>query len=327
MVINVGISACLLGEKVRYDGGHKVDHYLKETWGQYVSWYPVCPEVECGLPVPREPMQLIRSPEGIRLKTRKSGRDHTKRMGKWMEEKLVKLEKEPLCGFVFKTKSPSSGMRGVRVVEGDKIYNNGIGIFAQAFMLLFPHLPIEDNARLQDPAVRENFMTRVFVYHRWLDYIVNDRSVKGLMAFHCRHRLLLMAHSPDLVPRLGRRMSALTGKNGEAGAHLSAGRNQLNQAVFMDYLGLLMQGLSMRTTIKKNTNVLYHILRCFEKKFSMDEKNAAVEVIENYYRGAISLVVPVTLLQHHLRRYPNNNLTGQHYLHPQPLELMLRNHV
>jgi uncharacterized protein YbbK (DUF523 family) len=167
--IKLGISACLLGKKVRYDGGHKLDHYLKDTMGLYIDWVAVCPEVEYGLPVPREPMQLVEtSKEQPRLIVIHTGEDHTLGMRRWAETKLNELEKEGLCGFVFKSGSPSSGLRGVKVYNASGIARRtGTGIFAGEFIKRFPLVPVEDDLRLRNPFLRENFIERVFVFRRW----------------------------------------------------------------------------------------------------------------------------------------------------------------
>jgi uncharacterized protein YbbK (DUF523 family) len=165
--IKLGISSCLLGNPVRFDGGHKLDRTLRDTMGSFVEWVPVCPEVECGLPVPRESMCLVGDPESPRLVTEKTGVDHTDRMQKWISKRLDDLKKEELCGFVFKSRSPSSGMQGVKVYpRAGHPGGRGSGLFARAFMERFPLMPVEDEGRLNDPGLRENFIERVFVYSR-----------------------------------------------------------------------------------------------------------------------------------------------------------------
>ena len=163
--IRIGISSCLLGNKVRYDGEHKQDHYLADTLGRYVEWIPVCPEVEYGLPVPREPMRLEGDPKAPRLVTIKTGTDHTDGMLKWASSRLKELERDNLSGFIFKNRSPSSGYVGVNVYSPTGI-RRGIGIFAGAFIKHFPHLPVEDEVRLQDPKVLEKFIKRVLTMKR-----------------------------------------------------------------------------------------------------------------------------------------------------------------
>ena len=170
--IKIGISSYLLGEKVRYDGGHKLDRYITDTLGQFFEWVPVCPEVEYGLSVPREAMHLIGNPGSPRLVTIHTGIDHTEGMLKWAKKKLKELEKERLCGFIFKSKSPSSGIGGVKVYTPSGMPSQkGVGIFGGAFIQYFPLIPVIDEGRLHDPNLRENFIERVFVYKRWKEFL------------------------------------------------------------------------------------------------------------------------------------------------------------
>jgi len=202
--IKLGISSCLLGNKVRYDGGHKLDHFLTDTLGRHVDWVPVCPEVECGLPIPREAMRLVGDPEHPRLITIRTKVDLSGRMAAWAKKKVAELETQDLCVFVFKSRSPSSGMRGVKIYTDAGMPNaTGSGLFARAFMNRFPLLPVEDEGRLHDPGLRENFIERVFVYQRWQDYVREDGSLGELVSFHTRHKLLLMSHSLKHYTELG----------------------------------------------------------------------------------------------------------------------------
>lgn len=311
--IRIGISACLLGNKVRYDGGHKHDPYVTDTLGQFFDYVPVCPEVEYGLSVPREPMHLAGSVEDPRLVTIHTGVDHTAGMKEWAAEKLDELARQGLCGYIFKTKSPSSGMRAVKVYVGSgPPVHRGVGIFAAAFMKRFPLIPVEDEGRLHDPGLRENFIERVFVFERWRRFTDNKPSLGGLVDFHTRHKLLVMAHSPKHLSALGR----LVGNAKGYGQDLSNA-----------YIETLMEGLRLIATSRKNTNVLHHITGYFKKDLSSDEKKELLEVIEWYRRGLMPLVVPVTLLNHYVRRYDKPYLNGQYFLNPHPVELMLRNHV
>ncbi len=311
--IRIGISACLLGKKVRYDGGHKQDPYVTDTLGQFFDYVPVCPEVEYGLSVPREPMHLAGSVEDPRLVTIHTGVDHTAGMKEWAAEKLDELAQQGLSGYIFKTKSPSSGMRAVKVYMGSgPPVHRGVGIFAAAFMKRFPLIPVEDEGRLHDPGLRENFIERVFVFERWRRFTDNKPSLGGLVDFHTRHKLLVMAHSPKHLSALGR----LVGNAKGYGQDLSNA-----------YIETLMEGLRLIATSRKNTNVLHHITGYFKKDLSSDEKEELLEVIEWYRRALIPLVVPVTLLNHYVRRYDKPYLNGQYFLNPHPVELMLRNHV
>jgi uncharacterized protein YbgA (DUF1722 family)/uncharacterized protein YbbK (DUF523 family) len=313
-IMRIGISSCLLGEEVRYDGGHKLDLYLKETLGSFVEWVPVCPEVECGLPIPREAMHLVGDPESPRLVTVRTGQDYTLQMLRWAENKLKELEEQDLCGFVFKSRSPSSGMKGVKVYSPDGMpKHRGVGIFARTVMEHFPLLPVEDEGRLTDPGLRENFIERVFVFQRWKDFMRTERTIKDLISFHTDHKLLILSHSPKHYRTLG--VLVATAKE-SAPEHLHS-----------EYLGILMEGLRMIATIKKNTNVLQHIMGYFKHRLTPDEKKELIGVIDDYHRGLIPLIVPIVLLRHYVRKYDEPYLKRQHYLNPHPAELMLRNHV
>jgi len=314
MILRLGISTCLLGENVRYDGGHKHDRYLTDVVGPFVEWVPVCPEVECGLPVPREAMRLVGDLENPRLMTQKTGIDHTTRMYHWAETKLEELESMQLCGYIFKSKSPSSGMRDIKVYN-EKGYpaKKGVGLFAKAFMERFPLLPVEDEGRLHDAGLRENFIERVFIMHRWQQFMSNDPTAKGLLQFHTYHKLLMMAHSVKHLSLLGKLAGNIKQNSFE---------NLTNQNIYN-----MMDGLKLKATVKKNVNVLQHIMGYFKKQLSKDEKQELLEVIENYHHSLVPLIVPVTLLNHYVRKYDESYLKNQHYLHPHPAELMLRNHV
>ena len=312
--IKVGISACLLGEKVRYDGGHKLDHYLKDTIGRYVDWVPVCPEVECGLPVPREAMHLIKAVGGPRLVTVRTGLDHTDSIRRWAVQRLNELEKEDLCGFIFKSRSPSSGLRGVKILDASGIPStSGVGIFAGAFIEHFSLMPVEDDSRLQNPLLRENFIERIFVFRRWKDLIRSRGTIRDIVDFHTDHKLLILSHSTIHYRKLGSLVANAK----------SYPASKLNS----EYFGSLMEGLRLISTVKKNTNVLMHIAGYFRKRISANEKQELIEVIENYHKSLLPLIVPVTLIRHYVIKYSVEYLARQYYLNPHPLELMLRNHV
>jgi uncharacterized protein YbgA (DUF1722 family)/uncharacterized protein YbbK (DUF523 family) len=316
--IRVGISSCLLGNRVRFDGGHKLDRYLRDTLGAHVEWVPVCPEVESGMPVPREALRLVGDPEHPRLVTSRSGVDHTEVMQAWAERRLDALERDDLCGFVFKSRSPSSGMRQVKVYPpaGGVPSHAGVGIFAGAYMERFPLLPVEDEGRLNDPGLRENFIERLFVMSRWKRFRSDDGTAGGLVSFHTDHKLLVMAHSPKHYAALGK----LAAGAGAQGRRPAAG-------LLDAYAASLMEGLRLVATTAKHTNVLQHAAGYFKRLLTAEEKAELGEVIESYRRGLIPLIVPVTLLAHYTRIYGEPWLARQHYLHQQPRELMLRNHV
>jgi len=312
--IRLGISACLLGEKVRYDGGHKLDHFIRDTLGQWVEFIPVCPEVECGLPVPRDSMRLTGDPAAPRLVVEKTSVDHTERMTAWAAVRLEQLAAENLCGFIFKSRSPSSGMERIKVYNGQGVPSKtGVGIFAGLFMRRFPDLPVEDEGRLHDPLLRENFIERIFVMRRWRDVLADGFSTGALIEFHTRHKLLLMAHGVEGYRALGR---------------LVAGAKDLpREQLLREYPALLMKSMRLIATTKKNVNVLHHLLGYFKKVLPPDEKQEVLELTDAYGRGHLPLVVPLTLISHFVRKYGQPYLEKQYYLNPHPLELKLRTHV
>lgn len=312
--IKLGISTCLLGEPVRFDGGHKRDRFLTDTLSRYVEWCPVCPEVECGLPVPRESMHLEGHPETPRLVTTRTHVDHTERMVNWARKRLKELEEENLCGFVFKSNSPSSGMERVRIYDTKGVPKKmGVGVFAKAFMEHFPLLPVEEEGRLHDLWLRENFIERVFCLKRYRDSLQGNGSVGGLVNFHTDHKLLFMAHSPQLYREMGRLV-----------AHA---KEQKRAELFARYEQLMLRALKARATPKKNANVLMHMMGFLKQRLSADEKQEMLEIIEEYRRELIPLVVPITLMQHYVRKYKEPYLARQYYLKPHPIELQLRNHA
>ncbi len=311
--IKLGISACLLGENVRHDGGHKLDHYLKYTLGKFVQWVPVCPEVECGLPAPRESMRLVGYPENPRILTIKTHKDYTVQMKKWIRNKVVALEHENVSGFVFKSKSPSCGMQGIKVYSSSSgiSVRKGIGLFARGFMEKFTYVPAEEDCHLQIPERRENFIENVFVFYRWKKFLKEDGSIKGLTTFHTNHKLLIMSHSTETVKDLGK-MAAQPGGTGK-------------KDLFDQYCKTLMAVLKLKTTIKKNVHVLQHILGYFKRELSSWEKKELLGIIEQYRKNQGPLIVPITLLRHYAHKYDKEYLKSQYYLNPHPIEFRLRN--
>jgi uncharacterized protein YbgA (DUF1722 family)/uncharacterized protein YbbK (DUF523 family) len=312
--IKIGISSCLLGNNVRYDGGHKWDRYVTETLGEYFEWVPVCPEVEYGLPIPREAMHLVGEPASPRLVTVRTGIDHTSGMLKWSDKKLKDIENEELCGFIFKSRSPSSGISGVKVYTPSGMPSRrGTGIFGGAFMRHFPIIPVIDDGRLHDPQLRENFIERIFVYRRWKDFLQNNTSIKDFVAFHTEHKLLILSHSPKHLSALGKLVADAKRRD--------------RKELFTEYIQLLMEGIQLIATAKKNTNVLLHIAGYFKKNLSPDDKKELLEIIDQYHRKYVPLIVPIVIINHYIRKFNEPYLQKQYYLHPHPLELMLRNHV
>jgi uncharacterized protein YbgA (DUF1722 family)/uncharacterized protein YbbK (DUF523 family) len=312
--IRVGISSCLLGENVRYDGGHRLDHFLADTLGRFVEYVPVCPEFEAGFGIPREAMRLTGDPAAPRLVTRDTGRDLTGRMNRWIGGRLRELEKVDLRGFIFKSGSPSSGMERVKVYDGKgNSRKNGAGLFARAFMERFPCVPVEDDGRLHDIALRENFIVRLFAFDRWKEECSRDPRPAAVIGFHARHKYLLMAHSPAKQKEMGK---------------LVARVREMGRRDFMErYEELFMETLRCQATVKKNVNVLEHMAGYFKDRLDADEKKELAEVIGQYRQELIPLIVPVTLVRHYVRTHGEEYLSGQYYLDPHPLELKLRNHA
>ncbi|MBN2641951.1 MAG: DUF523 and DUF1722 domain-containing protein [Victivallales bacterium] len=312
--IRLGVSTCLLGEKVRYDGQHKNDRYISGTLSKFFDYVPVCPEVECGLGVPREAMHLEGDADSPRLVTIHSHIDLTDRMQSWIRTRLDQLEHEALCGYIFKSQSPSSGMKNVKVFNpktGIPV-KNGVGMFARAFMERFPLLPVEEEGRLNDPGLKENFLERVFAYGRWQE--LNKNLTKhNFIEFHTRHKLQLMAHSPEYYRKLGQLAAAVS----EKGLAATCG----------EYLPIFMKTLGLHSTIKKNINVLQHIMGYFKKQLSADEKSELLEIFDSYRQELIPLIVPITLLNHFIRKYKQDYLKEQYFLNPGPFELCLRNYT
>jgi len=312
--IRLGISSCLLGEKVRYDGGQKLDHFITETLGKFVEFVPVCPEVECGLGIPREAMHLAAAPDGPRLVTVRTGVDHTERMRAWAQKRVMELEQEDLCGFIFKSDSPSSGMERVKIYSGKGMADKtGVGIFAQEFMQHFPLLPVEEEGRLHDPGLRENFLESLFTMKRWRETRALGTKRGHLVDFHTRHKLLIMSHSPKHYGLLGKLVAQM--------------KEIPLPEMYERYQTLLMEALRLKTTIKKNANVLLHVMGYFKKNLSPAEKDELLRIVNNYRKGYVPLIVPVTLLNHYMWKYDQTYLKSQYYLDPHPLELKLRNHV
>ena len=312
--IRLGISTCLLGENVRYDGGHKRDRFIIDTLGEFVEFVPVCPEVECGLPVPRESMHLVGDPESPRLVTTRTKIDHTERMVNWARKRLGELEKENLCGFIFKSNSPSSGMERVKVYnERGMALKTGIGMFARAFMDHFPLIPVEEDGRLHDIKLRENFIERIFALKRWRELLGHHQSRGKLVAFHTEHKLLILSHS--------QKHSRILGKLVAEAKKIPA------EQLYSQYEVIFTEALRLKTTIKKNINVLQHMMGYFKKQLSADEKRELLETIDQYRGEYIPLIVPVTLIKHYVRKYDQPYLKQQLYLNPHPIELKLRNHA
>ena len=312
--IKVGVSSCLLGNEVRYNGQHKLDLYVRDVLGQWFDFVPVCPELECGLSVPRESMRLVGDLNHQKLVTSRTGIDHSERMASWIDRKLPELASENLMAFIFKTKSPSSGMRKVKIYNesGNPVSYDGVGLFAKSFMERFPDIPVEDEGRLKDSGIREQFIESVFVLDRWRKAVA-EGTAASIVEFHTRHKYAFMAHSPEKLKALGK----LTAQSGA----LEYGE------LVRRYRSVLGELLGEKKTRKMNYNVLLHILGYFKKNITSREKQELLKEAELYYNGTTPLIVPLTLIRHYTDKYEEPYLMKQFYLNPHPAELGLLNHI
>jgi uncharacterized protein YbgA (DUF1722 family)/uncharacterized protein YbbK (DUF523 family) len=314
VALRLGISRCLLGEEVRFDGGHKRDNFLTEVLGRYVEWVSVCPEVEAGLGTPREAMRLVGNPQQPRLVTIKSGTDHTRALETMTTNRIERLKNLDLSGYVFKKGSPSCGIERVRIYnEDEKLSRNGVGLFARAFMKQFPLIPVEEEGRLCEPTLRDNFIERVFCYRRWQDLVQSGITKQALQQFHAIHKYLLMAHHPQQCEVLRRLI-------GQAHEHRP-------KELAHRYGELFMNTLAVKATVRKHVNVLQHMLGHFKERLGAHEKAELLGVIGDYHHGLTPLIVPLTLIKHYVRIFDVGYIRDQVYLNPHPKELMLRNHV
>jgi uncharacterized protein YbgA (DUF1722 family)/uncharacterized protein YbbK (DUF523 family) len=312
--IRLGVSRCLIGEEVRFDGGHKRDTFLTEVLGRYVEWVPVCPEVEARLGTPREAMRLVGHPQDPRLVTIKSGTDHTRALETMTTNRIEELKNLDLSGYVFKKGSPSCGIERVRIYnEHEKLSRSGVGLFARAFIEQFPLIPIEEEGRLCEPTLRENFIERVFCYRRWQDLVQSGVTRQALVQFHTIHKYLLLAHSPQQYEVLGR----LVGQ-----AHQHRPKELAHR-----YGELFMKALAVKATVRKHVNVLQHILGYFKERLGAWEKAELLGVIGDYHHGLTPLIVPLTLIKHYIQIFDVGYIREQVYLNLHPIEFMLRNHV
>jgi len=313
--ILVGVSTCLLGEKVRWDGGHKHDRYLTDLLGRYFEFVPGCPEAEVGMGIPREPVHLEGDLTAPRMVGNNTGSDWTERMQRYSRRKLKELVPLGLSGYVLKRASPSCGLERVPVkpVGGGMPRKSGVGLYAAELLRRLPQLPVEEEGRLNDAALRENFIVRVFAYHRAQRLFAGRPGRGDIVAFHSREKYLLLAHSPAHYQQLGQLVAQV--KDYTAGEFRER------------YLSGFMAALQHRATVGRNVNVLHHLLGYLKDRIDPAEREDILQVIATYGGGLVPLIVPITLLNHHLKVQQVTYLLEQSYLQPAPAELALRNHV
>ncbi len=312
----IGISRCLLGDEVRYDGGHKRDPFLVSTFGRFVEWVPVCPEVEVGMGTPREPIHLVASNDGgspLRLVGVTSREDWTARMTTFAASRVRALKSATLAGYVLKQDSPSCGLDGVRVLAGERVTRSGRGLFADALVGMLPDLPVVEEGLLNDPAQRENFVERVFAYQRLRALLSGRWTIQQLVVFHSMHKLQLLSHSRQGYAQLGRLVA-------DAVKHPRRDLSATYQRVFMTTL-------SRAATPGRHADVMTHAIGHLKRLIQTGDRDELLAAIDEHRRGLVPLVVPLTLLRHHVRRHDVGYLKDQTYLEPHPRELALRNHV
>ncbi len=310
----VGVSACLLGQPVRYDGGHKRDAFIAEHLSKHLELVPVCPESAIGLGVPRPTIRLLGDIARPRLVgTSDAALDVTEKMETYAKCRVNEFT--DLCGFILKKGSPSCGMERVKVFHPDGAHaeRKGSGVFARILKQSLPLLPIEEEGRLNDAVLRENFINRVFVMSRWQWLLQEGLDATRLLDFHTAHKYLVMAHSQAAYQRLGRLLANLS--------HVDL------QRIAEIYSEELMHALKRRIGRKRHVNVLQHILGYLKKRIDKEDKIELNASIEAYRRGETPLIVPITLLRHYFRRHPDPYMEKQLYLHPYPDNLGLRNRI
>lgn len=308
--IRVGISSCLLGEEVRFDSGHKHHSYTTGTLGNYFEFRSFCPEMNIGLGVPREPVRLVDSDGEIKcIGTKTKELDVTDKLIQCALEQSSWLD--DVYGYIVKKDSPSCGMERVKVYKNDMPERIGSGLFTHTMMRNYPDLPVEEEGRLGDPVLRENFIKRVFIYKRWRDFLESNPGWDGLYDFHARHKYILFSHDQDKARGLGKKLSEV-------------GKVDMSEYA-VEYGRQLMEILKKPATRKNHVNVLMHIQGYLKRELDKDDKQELTDTIEAYRLGYVPLIVPITLLRHHFRKAPDDYINSSYYMNPHPAELMLLN--
>ncbi len=308
--LRLGISSCLLGENVRWDGNARGDPYILGTLTRHFDFVPVCPELAIGLSVPREPVRLVGPPEARRvLGVNDPALDVTDALASY--GKRMAGEVRDISGYILKARSPSCGMEEVAVyrLRGGRPAKQGRGMYAQTFMAARPELPVEEEGRLGDPMLRENFIVRVFALGRWQAMAAQGLTPRRLLAFHTAHRLTLLAHGDAPYRALDRLVA-------------QAGSRSIG-VLARTYLLAFMEALRGKATRKVHTNVLTHLAGCLKRKLEPGDQAELDDSIRAYRVGEVPLIVPITLFRHHFRRHPHPAAAGQIYLEPHPSELAL----
>ncbi|NVJ65321.1 MAG: DUF1722 domain-containing protein [Gammaproteobacteria bacterium] len=312
--IKIAISSCLMGNKVRYDGGHKRSKYCLDVLNDWFEYKPICPEMGIGMPSPRPPIHLVDVAGDIRVKmVEDHSQDVTTALVDYAQSSLSSLE--DIYGYIVIRNSPSCGMERVKVYHenGNPTNQSSQGAFIGKIMQLRPELPVEEEGRLSDPKLRENFINRVFAYYEWQNTVLKQPEHKNLVAFHSRYKYLIMAHSYSAYKELGRLVANNAKKE--------------TDKVITEYEQLLMGTLKKVASSKSHTNVLYHIFGYLKRDITSEAKQELVKVIEQYRKGIVTLMVPITLINHYIKQFGSDYINNQAYLDPHPIELGLRNYI
>ncbi|MEF1290645.1 YbgA family protein [Vibrio sp. M260118] len=309
--IKIGISACVLGERVRFDSGHKISKFVTKELTPYFEFMPICPEVGSGMPVPRPTIRLMSNEDRIALvETKDPTKEHTQKVVDYSKQKVASLEKEQLCGYIVCAKSPTCGMERVKVYKKNSAENVGVGLYTNELMKAMPWLPVEEDGRLNDPVLKENFITRVYTLRDFYDSMGDEPTRGKIVAFHSRYKLTLMAHHPASYKELGKLVANVKDYD-------------INE-FYQLYREGLMAAIANRASRKNNTNVLMHLQGYFKRELSRSQKKELRQVIEDYRVGVLPLLAPLTLIKHYLATHPDAYLEDQAFLQPHPQELRLR---
>lgn len=310
-VINIGISSCVLGENVRFDSGHKISKFVTKELAPYFNFMPICPEVGMGMSVPRPTIRLMSNEERIELvETKNPDIKHTDEMMRYSKHTVSELVDQELCGYIVCAKSPTCGMERVKVYTKAGAENIGVGLYTSELMKQMPWLPVEEDGRLNDPVLKENFITRVYTLHDFYQSVGQNRTRGALVAFHSRYKLTLMAHHPVSYKRLGQLVANIADYEFEE--------------FFKLYREGLMTAMANRASRKNNTNVLMHLQGYFKRDLDKEKKAELCQVIDDYRVGLLPLLAPLTLIKHYLATHPDSYLQQQKYFEPYPQELRLR---
>jgi len=312
--IRLGVSSCLLGEQVRYDGGHKRNRFVTDALGDYFRWVRVCPEVGAGLGVPRESFRLSQTEDSVRMIGNRSGNDVTEAVSDYSSRHVESLAPQRLRGFILKNNSPTCGMERVRVYDRNSVPKRiGTGVYARRLMERYPHLPVEEEGRLEDPRIRENFITRVFALDRWIGLVQSRPGPREIVSFHTSHKMLLLAHSPKHYRAAGRIVA-------------DAGVTDMDELT-ASYEAALLEGLRRIASPGRHVNVMQHLAGFVKNDLGGEDTRELHTLFEDYKAERVPLVAPLTLLRHHLRHLKDDWIDVQVYLNPYPFELALRSSI